>query len=231
MLADGAVVLRGVFAAGSLTVLQEAATRCFEAIESDYAAAGRYGFNPYSHSVPLDALREFGCSAEEVLAPLAAGGIGDLFWGAMGGEWICQREHCWVRKKFAPSQAPLPQYRPQYRPQNWHQDGALGVRFPPEPGPLVPMTKLLTCWIPLNACGRESPGLELIRGAQAELLHFTELGDAALRERFPPERFRAPELAFGDGLVFLNSLLHRTYVRPEMTRNRVSVEYRIFPAS
>jgi hypothetical protein len=33
----------------------------------------------------------------------------------------------------------------------------------------------------------------------------------------------------GDGVVFLNSTLHRTYTRPEMRQDRLSVEYRIFP--
>jgi hypothetical protein len=98
-----------------------------------------------------------------------------------------------------------------------------------EAGPVIPMTPLLTCWIPLNACGVDSPGLEFIRSPQAALLHFTELDDAALRKRFPPEEFWAPALELGDGLAFLNGTLHRTYARPEMPDNRLSVEYRIFP--
>jgi len=91
------------------------------------------------------------------------------------------------------------------------------------------MTELLTCWIPLNPCGIDSPGLELVRCRQPALLHFTELDDAALRRRFPPHEFWAPALEFGDGLVFLNSILHRTYAHPEMPHNRLSVEYRIVP--
>ncbi len=134
-------------------------------------------------------------------------------------------EQSWVRKKFSPANAPSR----EYYPHNWHQDGALGVHFPPEPGTAVPMTELLTCWIPLDACGRDSPGLEFVRGRQEALLHFTELEDAALRHRFEARRFWAPELEFGEGLVFLNSVLHRTYLRPEMVGSRLSVEYRVFP--
>ena len=143
----------------------------------------------------------------------------------MGGEWTCNMEQSWVRKKFTPLQAPAA----EYHPQDWHQDGALGVRFPLESGPVIPMTELLTCWIPLNTCGRDSPGLEFVRRRQPALVHFTELDDSALRQRFPPQEFWAPALEFGDGLVFLNSILHRTYARPEMRHNRLSVEYRIFP--
>jgi hypothetical protein len=143
----------------------------------------------------------------------------------MGCDWVCSQEQSWVRKKLAPHPVPTP----GYQLQNWHQDGALGVRFPPQPGPPVPMTQLLTCWIPLNACGVDSPGLEFVRRRQPSLLHFTELDDSALRQRFSAEEFWAPALELGDGLVFRNGILHRTHVRPEMRRDRVSVEYRIFP--
>jgi hypothetical protein len=92
------------------------------------------------------------------------------------------------------------------------------------------MTELLTCWIPLNRCGVDSPGLEFVRRRQPALLHFTELDDAALRQRFSPQEFWAPVLEFGDGLIFLNDILHRTCVGREMEHNRVSVEYRLMPA-
>jgi len=169
---------------------------------------------------------DLGCdSLEELVAPLSAPGLGQLFLEATGCEWICSMEQSWVRKKFTPLQVP----GPQYHLQNWHQDGALGVHFPSESGPVIPMTRLLTCWIPLNPCGTDSPGLEFVRHRQAALLHFTELEDSALRRRFPPQEFWVPALEIGDGLVFLNSTLHRTHARPEMRHNRLSVEYRIFP--
>ena len=92
------------------------------------------------------------------------------------------------------------------------------------------MTRMVTCWIPLDDCGRDRPGLEFVRGRLDSLLHYTELDDQRLRRRFAPESFWAPELRVGDALVFLDACLHRTYVRPEMTEDRLSVEYRFFPA-
>lgn len=223
---QGIALLRDVFPKDSLTRLNEAAARCFEAIRIERSLPEHYQFNRFSHSVLLTALMDFGCGgSEELVAPLSAAGLDRLFSEAMGGEWTCSMEQSWVRKKFTPLQAP----GPQYHPQSWHQDGALGVSFPLESGPPIPMTQLLTCWIPLNPCGRDSPGLEFVRRRQGALLHFTELDDSALRQRFPPQEFWAPILEFGDGLVFLNSTLHRTYARPEMRHNRLSVEYRIFP--
>ena len=222
---SGVVLLRRLFTKGSLLLFRDAATRCFEAVETDRVIAERHQFNRFSHSVPLAALREFGC--DELALPLSAAGLEALFSEAIGSLWSCSLEQSWVRKKFAPMQAPAS----PYSEQGWHQDGALGVQFPSDPGPTLPMTELLTCWIPLDACGRDSPGLEFVRGRQAGLLHYSELRDATLRQRFAPEQFWAPELELGDGLVFLNSVLHRTYTCPEMQRNRFSVEYRIFPSS
>ncbi len=232
---QGVALLSDVFAKDSLTRLKEAAARCFEAIAAEGAVHQRYGFNRSSHSVRLTALMDFGCGgAEELLAPLSASGLEDLFAEAMGSEWTCNMEHSWVRKKFAPLLAPAC----GYHLQNWHQDGALGVRFPLEAclesgldlWPALPMTELLTCWIPLNACGIDSPGLEFVRRRQAALVHFSELDDSALRQRFSPEEFWAPALEVGDGLVFMKDMLHRTYARKEMRHNRLSVEYRIFKA-
>jgi hypothetical protein len=222
---EGTALLHDVFPKDSLTRLKDAAARCFEAIGTEGSAPSHYRFNRFSHSVLLTALMDFGVDSQELVAPLSVAGLDQLFSEAMGCDWTCGMEQSWVRKKFTPQQAP----GREYHPQNWHQDGALGVRFPPESGPVIPMTQLLTCWIPLNPCGRDSPGLEFVRRRQATLLHFTELDDAALHRRFPPQEFWAPALESGDGLVFLNGTLHRTYARPEMPHNRLSVEYRIFP--
>jgi hypothetical protein len=222
LLERGVAVLRGVFAADLLAGLRNAAARCFEAVETEGSLAGRLGFNRFSHSVPLGALEHFGCGEPELAGPLSAPGLEGLFSQALGCGWNYRLEHCWVRKKFAPANDS------GGRPQGWHQDGALGVRFPAEAGTAVPMTRLLTCWLPLNSCGRDSPGLEFVRG-QVGLLHFTELDDAGMRRRFAAEEFWAPALDLGDGVVFLDSVLHRTYARPEMRRDRMSVEYRIFP--
>lgn len=223
LLEQGVVLLRDVFAKDSLIDFRDAAARSFEAVETDTALADRYKFNRFSHSVPLAALIDFGC--EELTQLLSAPGLEELISQAMGCAWTCCMEQSWVRKKFAPLEVPAR----EYSMQGWHQDGALGVRFPQEPGPALPMTELLTYWIPLDRCGRDSPGLEFVRGCQPALLHFSELDDLSVRRRFLAEEFWAPELEFGDGLIFLNSVLHRTYVRDEMWRNRISVEYRVFP--
>ncbi len=225
----GIVLLRDIFATDSLRRLKAAAERCFAAISQANSIPDRYHFNQFSNSLHLTALADFSCSGQDLLAPLSTPGLDTLFSASLGHAWTCSMEHSWLRKKFAPSQAPTR----AYHPQDWHQDGALGVRFPEQPflaesGPGLLMTELLTCWIPLNACGTDSPGLEFIHRPQPSLLHFNELNDSALRQRFSSQLFWAPKLEFGDGLVFLNSVLHRTHTHAQMTRNRLSIEYRIF---
>jgi hypothetical protein len=223
---QGTAVLRDLFAKDLLTRLKDRSAQCFSAIATDKALAERYRFNPFSHSVRLSALLDFGYADwGELVEPVVVAGLEPLFSRIMGGEWTWSLEQSWLRKKFAPRQVPSS----QYHPQNWHQDGALGARFPLEPGTAIPMTQLLTCWIPLNPCGSDSPGLEFVRAREQALLHYTELDDSTLRQRFRAEDFWAPTLELGDGLVFLNSTLHRTHALPEMRQNRVSVEYRIFP--
>jgi Phytanoyl-CoA dioxygenase (PhyH) len=227
---QGVALLPGWFGMDTLARLREAAVDCFDAVEGDDSVAERVGFNRFSHSVPIAALGEFGCDREALVAPLVASGIEDLITQGMGSEWACDIAQSWVRKKFAPREAPAK----HYRIQDWHQDGALGVRFPTDAALLhaspVAMAELLTVWIALDDCGVDSPGLEFVRGCQQALLHPTELDDVSVRRRFEDEDFWVPEMNFGDSMIFLNSVLHRTHVGPEMRSNRLSVEYRIFPA-
>ena len=216
---DGAVLLRAALPPAPLSPLRAAAAACFTAIEAGHLPPDRYRFSAFSYSVPISALLDFGVPhPEALLQPLAATGLDH--WEGLS----CNPEESWVRRRFAPPNAP-----PYYQPNRWHQDGGLGVAFPPEPGPAIPMTRLLTCWLPLDPCGLDAPGLEFVRRPLAALLHFTELDDEALRRRFAPEDFWAPAMEPGDVVLFLDGTLHRTFVQPHMRRDRLSVEYRFFP--
>lgn len=219
-------LLRSVLARESLTVLSDAAAACFAAIETGPPVPAHYRYSRFSHSVVLPTLLDFGCSSsQDLLAPLVESGLYRISSEAMGCVLTCGMGESWVRKKFAPRHAPK-----VHHPQDWHQDGALGVRFPVEPGAELHIARLVTCWFPLNPCGVNSPGLEFIRRRQDTLLHFTDLNDNSLRQRFEPEEFWAPTVESGDVLVFLNGTLHRTYLKPAMERDRLSIEYRLFPA-
>ena len=101
---------------------------------------------------------------------------------------------------------------------------------------------VLNCWIPLDpGAGRTSPGLEVVRHPCAADFPRKEFGlkseNAAYdfitieRERIVEaygEAFLAPAFEVGDGLVFSENVIHRTYVTPEMTHPRINFEFRIF---
>jgi len=222
----GIALLPGVFPLQALAALQSAATACFQKAEGEgwQAFPETYRYNPLSRSVLLTALEDFGCSVAQLSAPLAIAGLDALVVEVLGGSVACRPEQAWVRKRYAPFHAPA-----GYHPNSWHQDGGLGVRFPPQAGPATPMTRLLTCWLPLDPCCGDRPVLEFVRCPLDQLLHYTELDDASLRRQFAPEQFWVPELQPGDGLIFQNGTLHRTFVTPQMSQDRLSVEYRFFP--
>jgi hypothetical protein len=164
-------------------------------------------------SVPLSRCRNEGLAT-------AWCGLEPLIEEALGSPFCCNLDQSWLRRKSGCAGA-----------QGWHQDGGLWVKYPLEPGPVPPMTRLATCWIPLDRCDGTRPGLEFIRQPMDHLLHFTELDDARLRRRFAPEDFWAPAMEPGDALIFCAGVLHRTHFVPGMTRERLSVEYRFFPAA
>jgi hypothetical protein len=209
---DGVSVLRNAFSLEILTRFRTAAEACFEAVAAGRFDAQPFRFTPFSHSLAIEALRQFG--TDDLLAPVAA---------LPSQALECRLDESWVRKRFAPCSAP-----PLYRPNSWHQDGGLGVKYSPG-GEVGPMTQMLTCWIPLQECGTASPGLEFVRQRLPGLLHYRDLDDTALRQRFTPELFWTPELQFGDGILFLADILHRTHTHPEMRTSRLNLEYRFFP--
>jgi hypothetical protein len=137
----GVILLRGVFPLNALAAVRCAAQACFEAAEGGgwQAFPEMVRYNPLSRSILLAGLQEFGCSAEELSAPLAIAGLDALLAGALGGAAACQLEQAWVRKRYAPFHAPA-----AYHPNSWHQDGGLAVRFSSRYDPAIPLTRLLT---------------------------------------------------------------------------------------
>lgn len=99
--------------------------------------------------------------------------------------------------------------------------------------------RLLNVWIPLDACGVDAPGLELVWNSWTRRLDPAPSPEATYpveRARLDPvevertfgraSRWR-PVFAAGDAMVFSGATIHRTYVQTEMTRARLSVEIRL----
>ena len=177
----GVALVRGAIPPMVLAPLKKSAEACFESLEGSQTRTppARYGFTPFSHSVLMDALLDFGTnSRDELLAPVLDSAILDLLTASTGASLVCRFDASWLRKRFSLQRAPV-----LYRSNSWHQDGALGVAQScrgDAPAPLA----LITCWIPLHDAGQDCPGLEIIRQPLDYLLHYTELDDRDLRKRF-----------------------------------------------
>ena len=106
----------------------------------------------------------------------------------------------------------------------------------------VRVPRVLNCWMPLNpGAGVTSPGLEVVRspcrpdfprkdfGLRSEnaAYDFITIDRDRIVEEYG-ENFLAPAFEVGDGLVFSENVIHRTYVTPEMTQPRSNFEFRVF---
>src|SRR5579862_3076405 len=86
----GVFLLRNFFARDPLIRMKEAASRCFQSIETGSSVPKLYRFSQSSHSVILSSLLDFGCEREDdLLAPLSAPRLHPLFSLTMGDSWRC----------------------------------------------------------------------------------------------------------------------------------------------
>lgn len=111
----------------------------------------------------------------------------------------------------------------------WHQDGAF----------LGPQIRTINCWLALTDCGDDAPGLDLYprrldsiieTGTKGAAFNWT-VGDGMVAELERAAPVVAPRFNAGDAMLFDQMLLHRTGVRPGMTRERLAVEAWFFAGS
>ncbi len=116
------------------------------------------------------------------------------------------------------------------RPVPFHQDASF----------LGNAGLVLNFWIPLVACGRDAPGLEVVmehpQGSidrdsavnQPSLPDYSgiDIPDEEVMRRFGADKLWHPEMEPGDVLVFSNLTVHRTYMHAGMSRDRISLEVR-----
>ncbi|MDB6067524.1 MAG: hypothetical protein JWR26_3732 [Pedosphaera sp.] len=164
----------------------------------------------------------------QVLQTLANGPTRGLIQDVLEGPVACDLDQAWVRRQFAPMH-----YPPQHAPHTWHQDGALAGRFTvaaPGAADFNTLLHMVTCWIPLVACGTNAPGLEIITQRNEQLLSPACLVDDFIQSNYPSASFLKPVMEPGDLLLFHGDVLHRTHVDPVMQSDRTSIELRFFPA-
>jgi hypothetical protein len=207
----------------------------YEALESARRQGGVAAVSqllpPGERFVPTASSLTIGAVSSDVdlnalLAAISAGPAGEWIKAEFGSPVACDRDESWVRRQYAPAK-----YPPLHAPHDWHQDGALrfdylshldGV-FPPDA-----LLSMVTCWIPLGPCGDVAPGLELVTRRPQGLLAPAHLLNERVQSHFAAEEFLRPVLASGDALLFHGDILHRTHVKPAMTKDRTSIELRFF---
>lgn len=161
-----------------------------------------------------------------LLARIADAPTGRWIKHELENEVVCDLDQSWVRRQYAPAHYPR-----FHAAHGWHQDGALKFDFTTHPGASFPqdaMLNMVTCWIALDCCGKDAPGLEIIVEKVDSVIPPSELRNEAVRTRFATDKFWRPMLDAGDALLFRGNYLHHTHVAPSMTKDRTSVELRFF---
>ncbi len=116
-----------------------------------------------------------------------------------------------------------------FRLSGWHQDGAF----------LGSDVRTMNVWVALSPCGgdRPTPGLEVVPKRLPEILSIEggmgpiSIAPALLEQvaaDAPPVR---PEFEPGDGIMFDERFLHRTYLHENMSEDRYALECWLFAPS
>lgn len=114
----------------------------------------------------------------------------------------------------------------------FHQDGGFLERDRP----------IIVCWIALDPCGIDAPGLELVTEGMDDLLPITErpggtaydsieLAEETIVARFGQEKLWHPAFEPGDVCLMTEHAIHRTYVMPTMTETRHTLLLRFAAAA
>src|SRR4051812_4182169 len=125
-----------------------------------------------------------------ILSALLSGPAGEWLQANLGEALVCDLDQSWIRRQYAP-----PNYPSFHATHGWHQDGALAFDFQAHPDGQFPSDALLpmvTCWIALNSCGADAPGLELVSTRLENLLPPAQLTPESVPARFAPEEFWKP---------------------------------------
>ena len=103
------------------------------------------------------------------------------------------------------------------------------------------ISEVLNCWIPLDPCGVQAPGLEVVRNPCAPDFPRKDFGLATENAAYDfitidrdevikayGDCFLAPSFEVGDCLIFSQNVIHRTHVTEAMDQPRINFELRIF---
>jgi hypothetical protein len=155
----------------------------------------------------------------ELCELLSDTGVGDLVTACLGERPALSANKCTIRRV------------PIDTDTNWHQDGAF----------LGTDVRTMNVWLALSDCDMDSPGLEIVPCRFDDVLPTGTQGaifDWSVSPEIVVEAAQArgvssfePAFQAGDALLFDQLLLHRTAIRPGMTRERYALETWLFAPS
>lgn len=154
----------------------------------------------------------------ELFKLLRASGLLPLVESYVGGRPLISGQKCTLR--LGDKDAPVRHV--------FHQDGAfLGGEA----------ARTMNIWIALTEAGIDAPGLEVFPDRVLEIMPVGEQGATVSWEmneertyaRLGRDSMSIPAFQPGDALIFDQMCVHRTHVRPEMTKLRLAYECWFFP--
>jgi hypothetical protein len=111
---------------------------------------------------------------------------------------------------------------------DWHQDGAF----------LGSAIRVVNLWVAISDCGVDAPGLDIVPKRIPRVLptgvdsYFDwSVGEGTVKEALGDSRIETPVFGAGDAMMFDHLFLHRTAIRPEMTKDRYAIEAWMFAPS
>ena len=234
ILHHGALWVRGLISAEQAAGLRQDIDRAFEARDAFYRGAPVEETSPWYAQAPTDGalekVREWvengggAWTADsprvmfELIELFERSGVVDVIAGVLGERPALSIGKSTLRRV------------PYSSNTDWHQDGSF----------LGPDVRTVNCWLSLSDCGEDAPGLDMVarrlpyvmqggsHGAYFDwsvgpgLIDMLAEGGADVI---------SPVFRAGDALLFDQLMLHRTGVRPGMTKSRWAVESWFFAPS
>jgi hypothetical protein len=157
-------------------------------------------------------------SVAMVLDQLTSAGVVDAIAGHFGERPCISLQKSTLRRS-----------RPINKLTAWHQDGSfLGTKV-----------RTINTWVALSSCGADqpTPGLEVVPKRVESILPTegglgpSSISDEVVNEVAADAPVIRPEFGPGDGMVFDERFVHRTYLNGDMTRDRYALECWFFAPS
>lgn len=233
----GCVVLQRAFDTEAISAIGRRAEARYKSLEhflakkEPFPAPKSFAYRPFNHAMATAAIYASDFIEDALPAPtldevFEASPVLPILKEALGGEVWLWRTACTVRKIYRGSLLDTKQELPL------HCDGATAKI--PELG-----DTLVICCVPLTPFTADTPRLEFFLPRAKQLLFpdpsatsagstyaTLEVTEAQMRASYPTVSAWAPEAELGDTILFDKYTLHRTYAKPEMKRERISMDVR-----